>query len=232
MERNFPFDNDIDLEKSFPALGKKIQRGGRISVKSVMKGSLAPFGNLMKLQAFLVQESPHGEPRSRYPKPLDIEQLEMLEAELQNQNILPKLSDSCLSLAQHALHEKNIWRWCARRYGFNSLNIRFVIDIAKYIIRCGEEILSISTDEVEVTLHGPTSEYRKSVEQIQYLDTFADYLTGSMENNQNRYQRGLNLLLKTLAYSPPFQKTPPHLVVCLPIEKKDFLKLLREIGER
>lgn len=168
--------------------------------------------------------------------------LEMLEAELQNQSILPKSSERILHVAYRACHEINYLRWRARGSGLNATGIRFVIDLARYIIHCSMTHCSISdfsNNTIDTINHEPSiplrlSKYdtRYDIQTMEYFESFAGYLTGKYTRDTNKYNKGLNTLLTMMTHrqkDTDFNKqadTATH-TITLPISKADYMEAIK-----
>ena len=69
---------------------------------------------------------------------------------------------------------------------------------------------------------------------LPYLEHFASYLNGQFEHTQNRYQRGLNVVLKALCAPPEASDAENHAIalsVTLPIGGKDFTRKVQAFKE-
>ncbi len=169
---------------------------------------------------------------SQFTAPLTAEQLEMLEAELIHQGVLPNLTDRSIRLGHTLSHEINLLRWYARRSGLAGSEISFVVDLPRYILsrasvlaefrECGER-------ESNWRLNSSLSEH----DEFAYLERFAAFLLADRDGGKNRYQKGLNLILRVLARSERSlnakRSTPEetHSLV-LPMQRRELLKILRE----
>lgn len=174
--------------------------------------------------------------------PLTLEQLEMLEAELKNQGILPTIDGS---LFQHALHTSSILRWRGRRAGVVCDGFDFRIDVPRYVVARAEQIEQQLTTfrsaetgaKGELLLHRSSSWGKgldspsRLLSELTSLDAFAGYLLGKFEQHTNRYQRGLNLLLKILTTGEAKKDVEaskgPQIV--LPVEPREFLERLKPL---
>ena len=170
---------------------------------------------------------------------LELEQLEMLEAELRNQGILPSPDAPAIGLSQHALHSASILRWRARRAGVAGDTLNFRIDVPRYVLsrakEIGEELASAGRDNIgsgtELLLRRSAS-WGKGLEspsrllgELEYLEAFSAYLLGHFDATTNRYQRGLNVVLRILAGKS--KGVEPEAKIVLPMEVKDFLEAVR-----
>ena len=185
---------------------------------------------------------------------IDADQFEMLEAELQNQGILPRVSNSSYKLSQRASYDAQFWRWRAKRYGAQNVELRFLVDVPKFILSRSEEILeALDNNEfakesaAEQTLLQRASARGESTlnptSELRYLDQFAAYVMGEFDDSTNRYHQGLNLVLKVLSIStrPPSETGSmvqervenisgvPHfrLTATLPLDKEEFFYCLK-----
>ncbi|HQH26197.1 MAG TPA: hypothetical protein PLP17_02285 [Oligoflexia bacterium] len=175
---------------------------------------------------------------------LSIEQLEMLEAELQNQRLLGRLPAFAKSVHQHALQQASIWRWKARRLGVRENDLRFQVNLHQYLICYAEELLyGFETRRSGLRADGPpsaTDAEREGTQELtpatlavlQYLNRFAAYLDGQYESGRNRYERGLNVVLRVLNTPAAVEQardaeTNGKKTITLPLTFKAFARLLK-----
>jgi hypothetical protein len=149
----------------------------------------------------------------RISSPMEIEQLEMLEAELRNQGILPGETEGSGTLSQHALHTASILRWRARRAGIRGNGLHFSVDLPQYLLTRAAELdeqLRRQNDSTErqdlglfVHRSGSWAKAHPALPhlfaELDYLERFAAYLLGAFDESRNTYQQGLNLILRVLA---------------------------------
>lgn len=169
---------------------------------------------------------------------LNLEQLEMFEAELRNQGIVPGDSPSSFSIAQHAVHYAAILRWRAARIGITPPKIDFRVDLPRYILARAEEISSSlapdSSDE-DLLLRRTDSWGRERetrgqlLQQAEYLGHLAGFLIGQNDHASNRYERGLSVVLRAVSSSADSapEQVRDGLEVSLPMTVASFLQLLR-----
>ncbi|MCB0325064.1 MAG: hypothetical protein KDD69_15880 [Bdellovibrionales bacterium] len=171
----------------------------------------------------------------RLSRPVELKQLEMLEAELTNQGILPRLRAGVLSLAQHVAQETGVWCWRAERCGVESNSLQFDVEIPRYIIaRAGELLAPLSLD-TPGPVEPQTGVWRRAAEapavaiaELSYLDRFAAYLLGAFYDPANRYQRGLNLVLHVLVGAARAEEEQSSLLcLTLPLSKQAFFHQLK-----
>lgn len=168
--------------------------------------------------------------------PLEINSLEMLEAELANQGItslrpqkttvvseessLWTRAQSCTSLAQRATLESTVWRWRARRLGMNAKKLRFRVDIRLFLLSWAAELEealenSHSTDNRVVFIRKPqlssngTDDLHQVRQKLIYLDEIAAFLNGDVRRRAHPFDRGLDVILKVLSV-PGKSSSPGH----------------------
>lgn len=242
MERQL--GSDVQLQED-SALNPGTMRRETDTTISITLGesTLKGYSDLLKLEANLLSESGRAVIRQHLSQPLDFTSFEMLEAELQNQGILVNASTLSCPLAHQAEHEGNFWRWRALRFGAYSRTFHFLVDVPRYIVwRAHElmEILSLQDRDSNGKLSGTPSEGlinraafsrlhaepRVTIqEELRYLDSFASYLNGAYDNSENKFQKGLNLLLKTLT-GP--KRVPENAIrVTMPVTRDEFFSLVK-----
>lgn len=203
--------------------------------------------HLVELKSCLDGDSPPSQIFYRSARPLGFEQLEMLEAELVNQGILVRSKDYCCGLAQHVLHEANIWRWRAQRFGVEGSNLVFNIDLPAYVVYRAEELMCVQHESMFETnlagqLHrndswwGSLETLGSVIAEIHYLNRFAAYLLGVFDEAANGYQRGLNLVLKVLSREIEQEleveaDKSDKLMITLPHSKREFFSRLKEFRQ-
>ncbi|MCB0360224.1 MAG: hypothetical protein KDD44_11330 [Bdellovibrionales bacterium] len=111
---------------------------------------------------------PAGSPREEtvLPYPVDLNSLEMLEAELINQGYteLGRLPhslcshseaehgafwtrvDGCQTMAQRASLDATVLRWRARRRGYRAHELSFLVDVPRFAVTWAAELLESATD--------------------------------------------------------------------------------------
>lgn len=164
--------------------------------------------------------------------PLSLEQLEMFEAELSNQDLLRRRSDSVRALHQHAAHQINLLLWRAKRLGHSTESYEFLIDIPYYILECSIFMLkNLSTGRENDsdmymsrgTFLGWSAENStKLLYDLNYLDDFATYLLGAFNDQNSRYHKGLDLVLNVLKRNSATSAS--HLQITLPISADEFTR--------
>jgi len=174
----------------------------------------------------------------RLQVPLEFSQVEMLEAELKNQGILPNGSGRGYSLTQIGSQESSLWCWRAERYGGKGKTLAFTMLLPEFVVSRAAELI-VSADSGESSRQSPSaSMHRKKIEsptsmreELNFLERFAAYLCGAYDHAENRYQRGLNLVLQVLSCSMLRQSQAEEsldtLHFCLPITKAEFLTTLK-----
>ena len=197
------------------------------------------------IRAFRGERAPINCPK--HPQPVSVSSLEMLEAELANQMIVPTLGEHTPSIAQAAAFEANLLQWRARRFGISGTQIQFQIDLGRYVGYLAVELIQLHR-EMKLSpahlLRGHLSSKRLSWRAIfpsdeivrstlQYLDRFAKYLLADDETAEGRFQRGLNLVLKVLADGDSESRATAREAlgntthVVLPVITRDYLTRLR-----
>ncbi len=192
--------------------------------------------SLDRLRQSLAHGAEGVRPLKHLLQPITFQAVEMLEAELLNQRILLKRQASVQTIAQQLAHEAGIWTWRALRLGIPTDAIRFEVHLPQYLLSKGSELISsiesLSVCSDDSIVHSPSSQTKSKnlapalTAQLQYLNLFAAYLTGKYENTDSRYQRGLNLVLKTLcnvsgSWSIP--SSPQPWLIQLPITLRKFM---------
>jgi hypothetical protein len=180
---------------------------------------------------------------ARYLRPITIEKLEILEAELQNQDIIA-ISKNSSSLSQHISHQANLWRWQARRSGIRNAELRFLVDLPRYILNEAKILISFLENEenYESLTHPlfthPGNSWRinpndksQIAQKLKLLDNFASYITGQYEKTDDKYKKGLNSLLGFLTRRPneTIDSSPnkPLINLTLPLKREDFIEILQ-----
>ncbi len=177
----------------------------------------------------------------QFAEPMDIEQLEMLEAELTNQGILPA---DATTVSQHALHSASILRWRARRAGVSADNVYFLVRVPEYVLMRADEIQrelqlrhSESREDTEELFLLRSASWGKGIDShsrlqqdLLYVDRFASYILGKFGHDTNRYQRGLSLILKIIGntrqlLSGEIERTN----VELPTDPRAFTRRLKDL---
>lgn len=171
---------------------------------------------------------------------LTLEQLEIFEAELRNQRILPLLGSATPTLTQDAQMEANLLRWRARRAGFLGSELQFRVDLERYTGMLAVDLMKLQSsgseknDLEQITALSAQRQTLRSAyvtsaiiaEKLLYLDALASYLLGGFDAPQNKYQAGLNLILKILS-SKSESATNHGVSVVFPVTHKEFLSLVR-----
>jgi hypothetical protein len=213
--------------------------------RSWYDSSLSSYPNLIKLRHNMSASEHKPQLLRRLSQSLNLDQLEMLEAELINQGILLNLRSAGYTLAQQVAHEASVWRWRALRFGIEGSALSFQVILPHYLTQRAEELaraLCVGVAQPEdspgnLRLPGtvvPTADSCiPSATELQYLDRFAAYLNGEFESASNRYQRGLNVVLRAIstpARQEPQSATTPAavvLILALPLTMKDFVRGLK-----
>lgn len=125
--------------------------------------------------------------------PLTLNQLEMLEAELINQGLLPVSEER---IAEAALRQIALFRWKARRFGANQAVIDYRIDLPRFILALATE-LAESNGEGQYSLTQLGRSLNREA-RLNYLEDMAAFLLEQDQPTQNSYQRGLRLILRIL----------------------------------
>ncbi len=143
-------------------------------------------------------------------------ELEMLEAELENQGFL-SAPDPRFRLSFRLAYECSAFRWRARCYGVSGLPLEFRVNLPRFLLQCANHAAVNNTDLAPI-----------DGREMCYLDRFAGYLLGRTITPRNLYDQGMNLVLRVLA-NPAHQ--PPNtgrsaVDVVIPTTKFEFLKLI------
>lgn len=205
--------------------------------------STSGLPKLAQLVRILNQDPARRRQAERLTSDLSLEGLEMLEAELRNQGILPK---HIPGVTQRALREASVLRWKARRGGVDEARLTFFVNISRYLTTLGTHLTErdpvTSSEDANLFYLGADSWYSKRLPehersaQLAYLEAFASYLIGTFDQTSNRYERGMNLVLKVLnlratprreAADGANDEAHAAIPVTLPIETDEFLRLLR-----
>lgn len=173
---------------------------------------------------------------------LSIEQVEMLEAELKNQGLIP---DTQNSLAQSAYQLVGLLRWRANRAGFFLKEIELVIDLPAFIINRAQtlaadlEVLAEEQNLLAARGYGWGQNFTTSslLREISYLEGLAKYLLQrDGKKEKTPYEKAQDILLSLLAKSY-FQRSEQPAVswerhdklrLCLPISIQEFIAELSE----
>ena len=169
---------------------------------------------------------------------LSVETIEIFEAELRNQGLLPQPDEYTGTLAQQLHNEINLWQWRARRAGCDARKLTFKIHLTSYILEKAKELLifaqSITKEPSASTLERPGNFWcmnyngRNEIHaKLQYLELFAAYLNGVHDQTENRYRQAHNLLLKSLSTRSGSAESLDKLKVLLPIDPQQFTTLLK-----
>jgi len=168
-----------------------------------------------------------------FEEPISLESLEMIEAELLNQGLLPDLGSEAHFLSKQASLEASYWLWRTRRHGVRDSEILFQVDLRAYLLRLVVEYtesFAFKTRRSSPAIRQFTpwtvdeSDSMEALEKLRYLNAFASILMSRHKPRaENRYQRGLDLLLELLAKSA---KPSGVKKLCLPLSRRDFLSFL------
>lgn len=224
---------------------------------------LSAYPNLLRLRNLFAGEQaerPAGRNSpavSELQNPISVSQLEMLEAELQNQGILPARKDRTKLLSQFANYEIDLWRWRARRVGSQSIDLQFAIDTPRYVVHCalnllkryeqtidqagGENSIADAASGVMAAASGLIEINNSWIIHISsdtnlpanllYLERIATYVLGGYGRALNRFQRGLNVVLRALG-SPKTAGDSLHTVrLVMPFSRPDFFRTLKSVKD-
>lgn len=199
----------------------------------------AAYPNLLVLKQNLAA-SRHSSPLlARIGTALRIEQVEMLEAELINQGILLNLRSQGYTLSRQIAHEESVWRWRALRFGVEGNVLGFHVWLPAYLVERAQELAAAVPLGQEVSpLPGsavPRAEGGlPAAVELQYLERFSAYLNGEFDAASNRYQRGLNVVLRAIS-APAKEDTgaekSPVLDLTLPLTMKAFVHTLKQFKQ-
>ncbi|HMO18543.1 MAG TPA: hypothetical protein PKA63_10120 [Oligoflexia bacterium] len=154
--------------------------------------------------------------KKRLQRPVSLVSLEMLEAELVNQGLIDKNQDS---LAKFARHQISLLVWQARRLMLPLENIEFLIDVTELIIKLAYQAVSYSSGEINKNLS-------YSDNQLRYLEQFSAYLTGIYQTPTNKYEQGMNLVLKSISETN-INSTDKTIKCVIPLSKTNFVEMLK-----
>lgn len=194
------------------------------AVKNMQIGNFLQKKGLSNLYSLLYH--PQSRKRSAVARPLSVEELEMLEAELKNQGIIKStvntpniVSNNTVSdtLSKIARHQIGMLVWLARRTEVSNEQIDFKIDLREFI-------KSLIREKFQEGTTPNLSKY--SNDEIQYLEQFASYLNGEYAEPINKYEQGLNLVLKAITITKN-KHSESSLKCTLPVSKVEFVKLLK-----
>lgn len=183
--------------------------------------------------------------RTNNPKTdiLSVETLEIFEAELRNQGLLPEPDEYNGTLAQQLHNEINLWQWRARRAGVDARTLAFKIQLADYVLEKAKELLifaySVTQEPSASSLERPGNFWcmnyngRNEIHaKLTYLEHFAAYLNGVHEQSENRYRQALNLLLKSLSTRATAAENPEATKITLPIDPQKFSAVIYTQSEK
>lgn len=175
-------------------------------------------------------------------EPLAIENLDLLEAELNNQGIVPV---PAVTLTQQATRDASYLRWKLRCRGVQQ-EFRFLVDIARYLNSWAEKIkIQLASFSESSLLSGlefadsaELGDQQSALAQLYYLDSLAAYVIGRFSGQKHSLNHGLNLLLRHLAHKDLASTKgtkPPSLAsqlsfptAVLPLDRKHFELLVRQ----
>ncbi len=248
MRDKTPSTNRAGAENLAASVGKSFTFEGATdtSISVSINADLLQFGSLHRLSEESNQKN--FSKRLLTNKPLELNTVEMLEAELTNQGILPVIVDSSSTLAQHIAHEVNIWRWRGRRVGTGGAKLHFNVTLAPYLIAKGHQLARyleldspIGNDSPSL-ISQPSNAWRINLgnksqvtEKLEYLDSFAAYLLGNFNEARDKYQRGLNIVLKSLLGHEQQEARLPSkekLTLTLPLTSNNFFDKLKTLREK
>ncbi len=227
--------NSAETEKMSIAIGKSVPFSDTSPQPMPSALAQAGFEELAQLARSLESDTRTAQVYARLPEHFRQDQLEMLEAELNNQGLLSRSIRTNYSLSQHIQYEANVWKWRAERVGFEGSKLHFCVDLPKYLISRAEELVASAEQKsgsADTALRA--SAWQKRFEsqdalssELRYLESFAAFLNGAHDNPENAYQRGLNLVLRVICSSKSV--VDETLEISLPIHKSAFFAQLKEI---
>lgn len=198
------------------------------------------YPNLTALNECLVES-----PQVLICRSVEPEQLEMLEAELRNQGILPKPEGEAQLISFRVMREIASLKWRARSIGLDKVNLHFAIDLPRYVnaraIQLHQTTSVKSTSDsirIDPLIDGSSLSSYSNESEMLFLERFAMFLTGEFERSANRYQRGLNVILRVLTRSNKERSTSRFRAgnrgsktsILLPISKREFTKQISAIA--
>ena len=191
-------------------------------------------------QLFEALENSEGK-SPRFPRPLGTDEIEMIEAELRNQGIITSGPKKELLLSERLAREAALWKWRAR--SASPKQLRFLVDVPCYIAHFALEL----SEQSELKLgegsgedkNGPKllnpleSQVIESKAGLEYLNEFASYVNGTYDKHSNRFEQGLNVVLRALSrgnigHSKQDSTTTE---IILPVSKKKFFSQIKSTPE-
>lgn len=174
----------------------------------------------------------HGSPSaSEHPTrhPLSPAGIEMLEAELQNQGVLPNTAGDILPLSYRIGHQVSFMRWKARSHGLYSPNTLFAVDLPNYLIQVGAGLLShdSKSEVTSMPLRLSCHDLRFNIVELHYLNSLAAFLVRPQESRSNKFSKGLDLVIYSILRSELVDANDPNVVV-LPVTIFEYLASLRQ----
>ena len=158
------------------------------------------------------------------PHPIKLLDFEMLEAELVNQGILPKTNET---LSQSIAREVSHLKWTASNYRKENTEFTLLVDVPTYVIKKAIQNLEL------IDNNGFSLDFLSNKE-ITYLEQFAAYLNGEYESASNTYEKGLNLILRTIKSSGLIvdhnEDNSKSINIILPIDKKNFMQRISSLN--
>ncbi len=173
------------------------------------------------------------EEQTKFSTPITLDGIEMLEAELSNQGFLPS-SSGARPISSHAINTANHLRWKAQRVEFDPDRLQFLVDLPRYLAHFAqilterERRTNGSDAELLINPLENVSNRLTEIEWRAYIENFARYFLTQQEFEANRYERGLNLVLRIVAQSAPpsTMGNKKKITIVLPIQPKEFGKIL------
>jgi hypothetical protein len=156
-------------------------------------------------------------PTNIVPEKLTLLEFEMLEAELRNQGILQKNPEK---ISQNISREISQLTWSVRHHLKSNQELVIFINVPKYILK-----KTISNVE---SLNSESKLDEALLQELRYFNQFANYLNGAYENVETAYERGLNIVLKSIRSGSQINEksTENHIEIIYPIDRKTLMKEL------
>jgi hypothetical protein len=236
--------------------GRDEAASSEVGISGAVQQILSSYPTLQKLRKLIDSDAVTASTTAvEMQGPVTIAQLEMLEAELQNQGILPVRGDRTKLLSQFANYEVDLWRWRARRVGSESIEMHFSVDAPRYLIHCALNLLkryeqprgddNAVSEDVSSVMPGASglieinhswithvSSDANLPANLLYLERFATYLLGGYGRALNRFQRGLNVVLRALGSPTAPAPGTEAVMLTLPFSRPEFFRALKSIRPR
>ena len=160
-----------------------------------------------------------GEPLQILSAPLTLVEFEMLEAELRNQGILPKTKET---ISQNLEIELTHLQWLVRNHLKENEELLPFINVPNYLFK-----KTISNIEILTTLTSNAEDSK--LEEFKYFEQLAAYINGEYEEVSNPFEKGLNVVLKTIrsgtnSIENGDSELNKQIKIILPVDRKNLIK--------